>query len=133
MNLNLKITILIILTLGLFFVGFISNASIKDVENEKKSFFKLSNELHIIKNITEYYGKTTKNKRKINRIISFYEKRIIFKKEEKSSIEFKVSKLNKDELNRLSKDILNGGFKISNFKVLRIDNNKAEITCKVLF
>lgn len=133
MNVNIKLIILSVLIGLIFILTVLSNISTKDLESSKSELDKLSNKLHIIKSITNYYDKPDKNKRKLSRILSNYSEQIIFKKEEKSTIEFKVSNINSNKLNILIKDIVNGGFKVLNFKVTRLTDKNAELHLKVLF
>ena len=133
MTANIKISILAILSLLILGITLLSMNSTDELVDSEKSFHKLNSELHIIKNIKSYYGEPKQNKRKLTRIISSYGKNVVFQKEDKNSIEFRVSNLNNKKLNSLIKSISNGGFKVLNIEVLRTSSNKAEFSCKVLF
>mgnify|MGYP000521142628 CR=1 FL=1 len=133
MNINYKIIILSCLLIGLLSVGVYSKTSINKLDEKRDSYHKISKELHIIKQIDSYYGEKRKNKGKVNSIIGKYSNRIVYKKANKKSIEFKVSKLNNKTLDKLNKEILNAGLKISMLKITRINNQLSEFSCKVVF
>ena len=133
MRLNLKIillsvSIIIIICLSVLYIN-----SIDTIDESKYSYHKLENEINNIKIIKQRYGKKQVNKRKINRIISPFNQNVIFIKEDKNALEFKITNINKNDLYKLTKVILNNGFKILNFKIKRISPNRAELNCKVLF
>ncbi len=48
-------------------------------------------------------------------------------------MEFKLTKLTKNQFDNFLKKLLNDNYKISTLKVKRIDNLLVEIECKVLF
>lgn len=133
MNINYKIIILSCLLIGLLSVGVYSKTSINKLDEKRDSYHKISKELHIIKQIDSYYGEKRKNKGKVNSIIGKYSNRIVYKKANKKSIEFKISKLNNKTLDKLNKEILNAGLKISMLKITRINNQLSEFSCKVVF
>ena len=130
---NFKVIILLVL----FIVSVVMSLYVKDstesADENRLSYHKLSKELNIIKQIDSYYGKKTQNKRKINSIISKYNNQMVYKKENKKSIEFKISKLNDKKLNKLNKEILNTGLKISRLKIKRLNSHISEFSCKVIF
>jgi len=133
MNINYKIIILSCLLIGLLSVGVYLKTSINKLHEKRDSYHKISKELHIIKQIDSYYGEKRKNKGKVNSIIGKYSNRIVYKKANKKSIEFKISKLNNKTLDKLNKEILNAGLKISMLKIRRINNQFSEFSCKVVF
>ncbi len=132
MNINYKIIVLVSLIIGLLSIGVYSKTSISKLIEKRDSYHKIAKELHIIKQIDSYYTNKKKNKIKINSIIKKYNKKIVYKKENKKSIEFKISKLNNKTLDKLNKEILNAGLKISMLKIIRINNQLSEFSCEVI-
>jgi hypothetical protein len=133
MSLNIKIVLLSILGLLIISVSLLFSGSTKELSSSKESFHKLAKELQIIENIKNYYGDEKTNQKKLHRLTDQYKKNIVFLKEEKDNIEFKMANLSKDKLYQVTKNIVDGGFKVLNLKVSRMDDNKAEFNCKVLF
>ena len=133
MNTNYKVIILIGLFLGSIAMSVFLKSSTKSVDENRLSYHKLSKELHVIKQIDSFYGKKTQNKAKIFSIINKYNNNVIYKKEDKKSIEFKISKINDKMLNKLNKEIINAGLKITMLKIKRLDAHMSEFSCKVVF
>jgi len=132
-NTNNKLIILAgvaIATLG----SLIYLQSIKqNVKQSYSSYEKVANEIAIIKQLKNYYGDKKSNKRKIYTIIDRYKTNTLSKNEDKTSLEFTIGKLKDTTLDTLTKDILNSGVKIVKFNIKRVDANKGELFCKVIF
>lgn len=132
---NTNIRILILLALSVISISmFIYNQMLKNSVSEQFVLYeKTANEIAIIKKLKTYYGDKKSNKRKIYNIIGKYKEKIVTKKEDKSSLEFTISKLNEKELSGLNKTILNSGVKILKLKIKKLNRNSGELYCKVVF
>ena len=133
MSLNVKIGILGVLLLLIVSSVFVFLTSIDELENSKKSFHKLENELNVIKTLQEYYGEDKNNKKKLLIITQAHKDKILSIKENKESIEFTMQNLNDDTLNGLLKNIVDKGLKIAKMKIIRTDGHKAQLNLKVIF
>ena len=133
MNVNNKLIILLTIVI-LIVTAFIYLKTLKSNVLEQHALYeKTASEILIIKKLKTYYGDKKSNKRKIFNIINKYEKKILTKKEDKSSLEFTVTKLNYKELDALNKTILNSGIKVLKLKIKKLNKNSAELFCKVTF
>jgi len=133
MNPNNKLIILIVLVV-LTISSFIYLQTLNSNVDEKfRLYEKTSNEIAIITKLKSHYGTKKINKRKIYNIIDKYGDKTISKKENKTSLEFTISKLNYKELDTLNKEILNSGVKVIKLTINKIDANIGKLSCKVMF
>ena len=132
MSLNFKIASVLGLLFLVITLNIYNNSLGNKLVSSEKEFHKLASELNTIKNVKNYYADKNINKKKLTLITSLYKKNIVSIKEDKESLEFKINNLDKNSVYQLTKGIVNGGFKVMNFKVFRTSSSKAEVQCKVL-